>query len=127
MGEGGRIRRGYFIEGLGGCQFALPGAVDRLRACRDDKPGVVVLAASAPANPYGATLPWPEGEGRMARVAGAYVVLDGGEPRLFLERGGRSLLTRGEVRDRHLEALAQVAERTGRLELQRVDGVPVHG
>jgi ATP-dependent Lhr-like helicase len=126
MEEAGRIRRGYFIEGLGGSQFALPGAVDRLRAARDERPGIVVLAAADPANPYGSTLPWPEGEGRMARVAGAYVVLDAGEPRLFLERGGRSLLTRGEVTSRHLGALLEIAERAGRLELQRVDGRPVH-
>jgi ATP-dependent Lhr-like helicase len=130
MEEAGRIRRGYFIEGLGGSQFALPGAVDRLRASRDEKASIVVLAAADPANSYGAVLPWPReggsGEGRMARVAGAYVVLDGGEPRLFLERGARSLLTRGDVNQRHLEALGTIAERAGRLELQRVDGVPIH-
>src|SRR5207244_3083361 len=67
MEESGRIRRGYFVTGLGGAQFALPGAVDRLRAFRDGVPegvpGAVVLAATDPANPYGIALPWPETEG----------------------------------------------------------------
>src|SRR4029077_2827577 len=71
MEESGRIRRGYFVEGLGGSQFALPGAVDRLRALRDSGGGVVALAATAPANAYGALLPWPRADGRMGRTAGA--------------------------------------------------------
>src|SRR5439155_55880 len=95
MEEAGKIRRGYFIDGLGGLQFALPGAVDRLRGSRDEESKVVALAATDPASPYGTTIPWPEHESRMARAAGAYVVLDGGELRLYLERGGRSLLTVG--------------------------------
>src|SRR5205823_14478005 len=64
-------------------QFALPGAVDRLRASRDEDTKVVALAATDPASPYGTTIPWPEHESRMARAAGAYVVLDGGELRLY--------------------------------------------
>jgi ATP-dependent Lhr-like helicase len=125
MEESGRIRRGYFVEGLGGSQFALPGAVDRLRSMRDSRGGVVALAAADPANAYGAVLAWPESEGRMARAGGAYCVLDGGELVLYLERGGRSLLTRGEVRVEHLRALVVAATAGGRIEVQRVDGVPV--
>jgi ATP-dependent helicase Lhr and Lhr-like helicase len=128
MEEAGKARRGYFVDGLGGSQFALPGAVDRLRAARDAAPSVVALAATDPANPYGAALPWPPGDaeaGRMARAAGAFVVLDGGELRLYLERGGRSLLTRGAADVGHVRALAAAAVRTGRVEVQRVDGTPV--
>jgi len=96
MEEAGRIRRGYFVAGLGGAQFALPGAVDRLRAHRDEvadgRPPLVVLAATDPAQPYGAALAWPKVEGtRPQRVAGAWVVLMAGEPALFVERGGRRL------------------------------------
>jgi ATP-dependent helicase Lhr and Lhr-like helicase len=99
MEEGGRIRRGYFVEGLGAAQFALPGAVERLRAERDttDEPGVRILAATDPANPYGAALAWPRSgepsKRSLQRVAGAYVVLVDGEPALYFERGGRSLVT----------------------------------
>jgi ATP-dependent Lhr-like helicase len=125
MEESGRIRRGYFVEGLGGSQFALPGAVDRLRALREPDAQVVVLAATDPANPYGLFLPWPEAAGRPARAAGAYVVLESGRLRLYLERGGRSLLTFGSVTEEHLLALATAAGRLGRVELQRVDGADV--
>ena len=97
----GVCRRGYFIEGMGGAQFALPGAVERLRAGRTDGgeaagPRTLVIAAADPAQPYGAALPWPKREGstsRPARVAGAHVVLVADEPVLYVERGGRSLVT----------------------------------
>jgi ATP-dependent Lhr-like helicase len=125
MEESGRIRRGYFVEGLGGSQFALPGAVDRLRSLREPEGGIVALAACDPANAYGAILPWPRSDGRMARAAGAYCVLDAGELVLYLERGGRSLLTNGEVKQEHLRALVGVAAGAGRVEIQRVDGVGV--
>src|SRR4029077_8967000 len=92
----GLCRRGYFVEGLGGAQFALGGAVERVRELRpreDDEPEPLVLAAADPAQPYGAALPWPKRAGaRAARVAGAYVVLLGGEAVLFVERSGRSLV-----------------------------------
>ena len=88
--ETGRIRRGYFVEGLGGSQFALPGAVDRLR--RETRPELVALAATDPANPYGAALPWPDVDAaRLARDAGAYVLLYGGQLVGFVERGPKSL------------------------------------
>ena len=91
MEESGRIRRGYFVAGLGAAQFALPGAVDRLRSLRDAAPGQVhVLAATDPANPFGVSLPWPvKGP---SRAAGAYVVVSDGVASLYLERGGRTLV-----------------------------------
>ncbi|HEY3083964.1 MAG TPA: DEAD/DEAH box helicase [Candidatus Dormibacteraeota bacterium] len=125
MEESGRIRRGYFVEGLGGSQFALPGAVDRLRSLRESGGGVIAMAATDPANAYGTVLPWPQTDGRMARAAGAYCVVDDGHLVLYLERGGRSLLTNGEVQLAHLEALITMATQAGRVELQKVDGVPV--
>jgi ATP-dependent helicase Lhr and Lhr-like helicase len=133
MEESGRIRRGYFVEGLGGAQFALAGAVDRLRTHRNDEAEIVLLAATDPASAYGVTVPWPEmgppgtpRVGRPARAAGAYVVLDGGELRLFLERGGRSVLTHGEIEPGHVEQLAAVGARRGKLEIRTVDGIPVN-
>ena len=125
MEEAGKIRRGYFIDGLGGLQFALPGAVDRLRGARDQERQVIALAATDPANPYGTAVPWPARETRMARAGGAYVVLDSGELRLYLERGGRSLLTAGDVNLVHLQALAAVAARVDKLEIQSIDGAPI--
>ncbi len=95
----GTCRRGYFVEGLGGAQFALPGAVERLRE-EADPDGALVLAAADPAQPYGAAIPWPKrADGRAARVAGALVVTLGGEAALFVERGGRSLVPLREPED----------------------------
>ena len=102
MEEAGRIRRGYFVDGLGAAQFALAGALDRLRAVREDAEGqsqatVHLLAAADPANPYGAALAWPrrgEDDRRpLQRAAGAYVVLVDGVAVLYLERGGSTLQT----------------------------------
>jgi ATP-dependent helicase Lhr and Lhr-like helicase len=92
MEEAGTVRRGYFVAGLGGSQFAVPGAVDRLRAFRETPtvPEVVVLAATDPANVYGIALPWPV-KGPQ-RAAGAYVVLVDGLPSAYIERGGKSLV-----------------------------------
>ncbi|MEX1125435.1 MAG: DEAD/DEAH box helicase, partial [Acidimicrobiia bacterium] len=124
--ETGRVRRGYFVEGLGGSQFALPGAVDRLR--QDSKPELVVLAATDPANPYGATLGWPEAEGiRLARDTGAYVLLYGGELIGFLERGRKSLTLLTSEPSHFVEvsrALAVVAGRHRRTTLGTVNGGP---
>jgi ATP-dependent Lhr-like helicase len=94
--ETGRIRRGYFVAGLGATQFALPGALDLLRSLRDvpDDPEVAVLAATDPASPYGATLKWPSMEGRgPTRSIGATVVLVNGALAAYLARGDRQLLT----------------------------------
>jgi ATP-dependent Lhr-like helicase len=131
----GLCRRGYFVEGLGGAQFALGGAVERLRELRPkdgEEPEPLVLAAADPAQPYGAALPWPKRAGaRAARVAGAHVVLLGGEAALFVERGGRSLVPLREPEEGWLrEALAALVEHvraTGlkRLAVERFDGEPV--
>jgi ATP-dependent Lhr-like helicase len=90
--DAGKIRRGHFVEGLSGAQFAHAGAVDRLRAARDGD-DVVVLAAVDPANPFGALIPWPaDGDATPPRrVSDARVVLVQGAPVLYLERGGRRL------------------------------------
>jgi ATP-dependent Lhr-like helicase len=164
----GVCRRGYFIEGMGGAQFALPGAVERLRAKRPSLGGAgagavagsppvvagsppvaavrerertLVLAAADPAQPYGAALSWPKRDGqdrRPSRVAGAYVVLVDDEPALYVERGGRGLLTLAEAAatptaarereplDEALRALAEAvrAGRVPKLALERIDGQP---
>jgi ATP-dependent helicase Lhr and Lhr-like helicase len=131
----GVCRRGYFVEGLGGAQFALPGAVERLRELRPregEEAEPLVLAAADPAQPYGAALPWPKRAGaRAARVAGAHVVLLGGEAALFVERGGRSLVPLREPDDDWLrvalDALVSHVRRGGakRLAVERFDGLPV--
>jgi ATP-dependent helicase Lhr and Lhr-like helicase len=131
----GLARRGYFVEGLGGAQFALGGAVERLRELRPkdgEEPEALVLAAADPAQPYGAALPWPKRSGaRAARVAGAHVVLLGGEAALFVERGGRSLVPLREPEEEWLrEALAALvahvkAGGAKRLAVERFDGEPV--
>jgi ATP-dependent Lhr-like helicase len=130
----GIARRGYFIEGLGGAQFALPGAVERLRAQReDDDSPPLVLAATDPAQPYGAVLKWPESERRPTRAAGAYVVLSRSEPVLYVERGGKGLQVLVRDGDERigpaLEALVEAVQRgrIRRLALERVDGEPVVG
>ena len=125
MEETGRIRRGYFVEGMGGLQFALPGAVDRLRT-EDRSEGAVVLAAADPANPYGTLLPWPEqAEGRASRSAGAYVILHDGAPLVYLERGGRRavLLTHDPgLHETAAHALTEIGVRRRRLNIETIDG-----
>ncbi len=131
----GVCRRGYFVEGLGGAQFALPGAVERLRELRSgqhEDPEALVLAAADPAQPYGAALPWPKRSGaRAARVAGAWVVLLDGEAALFVERGGRSLVPLRDPDPAWLEpalrALVAYVRGGGakRLAVERFDGAPV--
>ncbi|MGB2953498.1 MAG: DEAD/DEAH box helicase [Gaiellaceae bacterium] len=131
----GLCRRGYFVEGLGGAQFALGGAVERLRELRPkegEEPEGLVLAAADPAQPYGAALPWPRRAGsRAARVAGAVVVLLGGEAVLFVERGGRSLVPLRDPDDSWLSlalsALVRHVKSRGvkRLAVERFDGEPV--
>jgi ATP-dependent Lhr-like helicase len=141
----GTARRGYFVEGLGGAQFALPAAIERLRTLRaEDDQGPVVLAATDPSNPYGASLPWPRREDddsgrRPSRVPGAYVVMIDAEPALYLERGGKGLLPLRDPRDPDgapaewvaiaFEALVEHVRRarTGRLGIERFDGESVIG
>lgn len=189
--QAGQVRRGYFVERLGGSQFALPGAVDRLRTdaevvdrareraadrrdaapagpalpwqdvpppawgapsgpgtwspgadepgrgARHDAPWVVVLAATDPANPYGAALAWPDppevrdgARHRPGRKAGALVALVDGALVLYLERGGRTLLTFTDdaaTLSAAADALATTTRerRTGRLTVERIDGAQV--
>jgi ATP-dependent Lhr-like helicase len=172
MEEAGHCRRGYFVEGLGGAQFALPGAVDRMRAMAADAaapppvqppqfpgsqpgwpgapvepwrggekeppgPTVTVLAAADPANPFGAALPWPPRPGevpgghRPGRKAGALVVLSGGELVLYVERGGKTLLSWTSDPAVLAPAAAGLAEAVrggalGRLTVERADGSGVY-
>ncbi len=151
----GLARRGYFVEGLGGAQFALPGAVERLRSQpAPAQAPTLVLAATDPAQPYGAALPWPARSAaaqptdplpsppksapsraarRPARAAGAQVVLVAALPVLHIERGGRAMQVLLPAEDPRVEtALRALAEHVragqgGRLALQRIDGEPVLG
>ncbi len=100
--ERGQVRRGYFVDGLGAAQFAVPGAVDRLRAAREtpdpllhpeDVPDPIVLATTDPANAYGATLPWPESPGRPARNVSSVVVLRAGKLLAWFDKRGHHLVT----------------------------------
>jgi ATP-dependent helicase Lhr and Lhr-like helicase len=148
MEEAGQCRRGYFVEGLGAAQFALPGAVDRMRALADRPraadPGArasisaeraVVLAAADPAQPYGAALPWPDRLGetpshRPGRKAGALVVLVDGSLVLYVERGGRTLLSwtdDPELLGPSATALAASVRdgALGRMSVERADGLTV--
>ncbi len=165
MEETGRCRRGYFVEGLGAAQFALPGAVDRLRAIASDlaaepaadpaaepaaepawlpaepspEPAqqVRVLAATDPSNAYGAALPWPPrpddvpGGHKPGRKAGALVILVGGDLVLYVERGGRTLLSWTSDPALLEPAAAALAAAVrdgalGRLTVERADGAGVH-
>ncbi|MEV1239763.1 DEAD/DEAH box helicase [Nonomuraea sp. NPDC049750] len=149
--ESGRCRRGYFVEGLGGAQFALPGAVDRMRAMapsvapagpasgdlgpsgRAADRRAVVLAAADPANPYGAALSWPAHPGEVGhkpgRKAGALVVLVDGFLVLYVERGGKTLLSFAD--DERLRpavdalALAVRDGALGKLTVERADGASI--
>ncbi len=132
----GTARRGYFIEGLGGAQFALAGAVERLRSQPLDDEALTVLAATDPANPYGAALPWPKLESRRrpSRTPGAYVLLRAGLPVLYLEKGGKGILRldeglEGEELVRLLAELARNAEEgvITPLKVERFDGEPLIG
>lgn len=168
--ESGRCRRGYFVEGLGGAQFALPGAVDRMRAMA---PGIapaaqpadagdegfggqsfgggvaggfggggrrpraerraVVLAAADPASPYGAALPWPQHPGdvghKPGRKAGSLVVLVDGHLVLYVERGGKTLLSfsDGDRLQPAVDALALSVRdgALGKLTVERADGTSI--
>ena len=142
MEDAGRCQRGYFVESLGGAQFATASTVDRLRTYADtidDTQGAlraVALAATDPANPFGAALPWPargadtDTAHRPGRKAGALVVLVDGELAWFVERGGRSLLSFASDPGTHHAAAAALAElvtrqRVPTLLVERVDGVTV--
>ena len=139
--EAGRVRRGYFVDGLGAAQFSLAGAIDRLRSIRDpaetpERARVHLLAAADPANPYGAALAWPRRDDDDRRVfgraAGAYVALVDGRAALYLERGGRSLSFFAPADDPVIARLALRAlgalmadGRMRELLVARIDGQPV--
>jgi len=141
--DAGRCQRGYFVESLGGAQFAVASTVDRLRFYLDgvdperQEYHAVVLAAADPANPYGAALPWPSRKTadedvthRPGRKAGALVAVVDGELAWFLERGGRSLLSFTDDAEAHITAASALAElvsggRVGSLLVEKVNGVPV--
>ncbi|MCO5327766.1 MAG: hypothetical protein M9964_12065 [Solirubrobacterales bacterium] len=143
----GTARRGYFVEGLGGAQFALAGAVERLRSLPTVDEELTILAATDPAQPYGATLKWPRrpgeeegGDGtgarggrRPSRVAGAFVLLRNGEPIIYIERGGKGLLRLTEIPAQVLaNALSAIVEAVGerkipRLGIEKIDGESIVG
>jgi ATP-dependent Lhr-like helicase len=131
----GTARRGYFVEGLGGAQFALPGAVERLRSLPEENGSFLVLAATDPANPYGASLPWPKPPSarRPARAPGAHVLLRDGAPVLYVERGGRGILRLLELDGDDLAAAvgaladAVAAGRLPKLAIEKLDGEPIVG
>jgi ATP-dependent Lhr-like helicase len=140
--ESGRCRRGYFVDGLGAAQFGTAGAVDRLRTFAEPgtesqrEPAAVTLAATDPANPYGAALAWPDREHaeghRPGRKAGALVVLVDGAPVLYVERGGRTLLTWTGEQDRLTAAARSLSDAVrrgalGRLTVERADGDQILG
>jgi ATP-dependent Lhr-like helicase len=130
--ETGRTRRGYFIEGLGAAQFATPATVDRLRTfAADPEEGAataaVTLGATDPANPYGAALGWPDADGhRPGRKAGALVVLVDGALEVYVERGGKTVLTFTSDEQRLTAAAesltAAVRRAGGRLRVEKIDG-----
>ncbi|MEO5663140.1 MAG: ATP-dependent helicase, partial [Nocardioides sp.] len=135
----GRCRRGYFVEGLGAAQFGAAGAIDRLRTFSEpdeSKPLALALASTDPANPYGAALPWPANTGdnghRPGRKAGALVVLVDGALTLYVERGGRTLLTWSDDTARLTTAASALAEATrrgalGKLIVEKADGAALLG
>ncbi|WP_372457764.1 ATP-dependent helicase [Nocardioides nematodiphilus] len=139
--ESGRCRRGYFVEGLGAAQFGTAGAVDRLRTFgpsdSTDDPSAICLAATDPANPYGAALPWPNARDeelghKPGRKAGAVVVLVGGALTLYVERGGRTLLSWTDELAPLTAAAAELARAVrrgalGRLTVEKADGAPLLG
>jgi ATP-dependent Lhr-like helicase len=147
MEEAGKLRRGYFVEGLAGSQFAYSGAIDRLRACKPaDEPDdefatpeqLTVLAALDPANPYGSMLPWPvRADGNdtvLRRVPGAWIVLYRGRLALYAAQNGRqlSLFDHPSFPDRIWEAALAALNanampgRRGFLVIEKLDGRPIH-
>jgi ATP-dependent Lhr-like helicase len=135
--QAGQIRRGYFVAGLGGAQFAAPDADQQLRARPpdDQPPTVLSLAATDPANAYGATLPWPAGRGdgaRPQRVAGALVLIRDGQLIGYLSRTRHQLLTWSPAEQADAAAtqaalvatLAEMARPGAPILLRQIDGQP---
>ncbi|MEM8747223.1 MAG: DEAD/DEAH box helicase, partial [Actinomycetota bacterium] len=138
--ERGQVRRGYFVDGLGAAQFAVPGAVDRLRSARETPdplihpeavPSPIVLASTDPAQPYGAALAWPATSGRPARSVSSLVVLRAGRPLVWFDRRGHHLVIfPGALDDPSwAEALIDLVKngRAKSVEVRKVDGEPLLG
>ncbi|MCU1395396.1 MAG: box helicase [Ilumatobacteraceae bacterium] len=135
--ERGQVRRGYFVTGLGAAQFSLPGAVDRLRSLREapdalhpeTAPQPIVLAATDPAQPYGATLAWPDHVGRPARSGGAMVILSGGQALAWFDRRSHHLLMFPAAAEDAgwADALTTLVKdgRVRSLEIRKIDGESV--
>ncbi|GMQ97902.1 MAG: ATP-dependent helicase [Acidimicrobiia bacterium] len=120
----GSVRRGYFIEGLGGAQFALPGAIERLRA--QPATPMIVLAATDPANPYGAILPWPPSEGTPQRRAGSTLTTMDGLPVVWLDAGGKRAVTFEADTELTVEALWELVSRRSRSAVSSIDSAQAH-
>jgi ATP-dependent Lhr-like helicase len=138
--ERGQVRRGFFVDGLGAAQFAVPGAVDRLRAARDtpdpllhpeDVPDPIVLATTDPAQPYGGALDWPDTPGRPARNVSSLTVLRAGEPLVWFDKRGHHLVTfPNALIDKSWTQALQKLVRDGRLkslEIRKVNGDTLTG
>jgi ATP-dependent Lhr-like helicase len=137
MEEKGKVRRGYFVEGIGGIQYGLPAAIETLRARRapGEEPEVLLIPTIDPANPYGTLLPWPElraEQGTPRRIAGARLALVDGRPIIFIDRGAkRAIVFCDPEAEQTAEDLRRVApllrlvakQQRGRyLRLERIDG-----
>jgi len=138
--ERGQVRRGYFVDGLGAAQFAMPGAVDRLRSARDtpdpelhpnDVPAPFALASTDPAQPYGAALSWPDTAGRPARSASSLVVLRAGRPLVWFDRRGHHVVTFPDALTDPSWARALImlvdAGRAKSVEVRKVNGESLNG
>ncbi|KAA3641880.1 MAG: DEAD/DEAH box helicase, partial [Armatimonadetes bacterium] len=120
----GQTRRGYFVEGLGGAQFGLPGAIDRLRSHNTDS--LVILAAADPANAYGTIVAWPDGPGRPTRKAGARVAMRGGQVLAWMDPAGKRTLVFTADPTEASTALRLLAQRHGKATILEIDGESVH-
>ena len=118
----GTVRRGYFVEGLGGAQFALPGAIDRLRT--EKSRGLDVLATTDPANAYGALLAWPPSEGTPQRRARSSVALNDGVPVAWLDPAGRRIATFDMAPELVIEAVWDLVRAHPRASIATIDGIP---
>ncbi|MGI9585328.1 MAG: Lhr family helicase, partial [Acidimicrobiia bacterium] len=119
----GSVRRGYFVEGMGGAQFALPGAVERIRMAPDTTR--IVLDSTDPANPYGSSLPWPDTDGKPERRAGATVLLEAGLPVAWLDKSGRRVVTFGAPPDETASAILILSEQRSRSTVAEIDRIDV--
>ncbi len=116
----GSVRRGYFVEGMGGAQFATPGAIERLRT--GTRVPDMVIASTDPASAYGASVPWPETNGRPERRAGASIAWVDGSLVAWMDPAGRSVATFGDADDAIGVGIEMLARRHGRASISRIDG-----